>query len=51
MKFKSGIIILIFLLLLTGCASEDTYINDAADLFKAGNYKDAETAFLKAIRN
>ena len=37
--------------LLSGCSSENRYLNKAADLFAEGKYADAETAFLKAIRN
>ena len=47
-------LILVFsiLIITSGCEEESNnlYLNDAAKLFKEGNYADAETAFLKAIR-
>jgi len=36
---------------MTACSSEHIYLNDAYDLYKSGNYKEAETAFLRAVRN
>ena len=37
---------------LSGCSEEEySYINDAADQYKAGKYAEAEASFLKAIRN
>ncbi|MBR4146242.1 MAG: hypothetical protein IKU06_12420, partial [Lachnospiraceae bacterium] len=41
----------LFALMLTGCATEQVYLNDAADAYAAGKYDEAETYFLKAIRN
>ena len=46
------IMVLILSLLLCGCtASDNVYLNDAADAYKAGKYAEAEKYFLKAIRN
>ena len=40
------------LFVLTGCTEEEySYINDAADQYKAGKYAEAEASFLKALRN
>ncbi|MBR4342646.1 MAG: hypothetical protein IKP88_08075 [Lachnospiraceae bacterium] len=50
-KFCLYLIIVLCLFSLAGCASEDVYLNDAAEFFKQGNYTDAETSFLRAIRN
>lgn len=45
------VLVFVFSLCLTGCASENIYLNDAANYYKEGKYADAETSFLKAIRN
>ena len=47
-----GLVFVLVLSVLTACASEDVvYLNDAYDLYSDGKYVDAETAFLKALRN
>ena len=46
------LVLVLGLFILTGCAAEEvSYINDAADYYNAGEYAEAEAAFLKAIRN
>ena len=44
-------VLIVLTIALNGCASEQVYLNDAADAYAAGNYDNAETYFLKAIRN
>jgi len=36
---------------ITGCSGDTRYLNKAADLYAEGKYADAETEFLRAIRN
>ena len=47
------VLMLAVLAFCSGCEEEGSnlYLDDAAKLFKEGKYADAETAFLKAIRN
>ena len=46
------LVLLFSIMILAGCANQDiTYINDAADYYRAGKYAEAEEFFLKAIRN
>ena len=46
------LVLVLGLFILTGCAAEEvSYINDAADYYNAGEYAEAEAAFLIAIRN
>ena len=50
-KFCMCLILIFGILVLSACTSENIYLNDAADFFKEGKYREAETSFLKAIRN
>ena len=46
------LVLVLSLFILSGCATEEvSYINDAADYYKAGKYAEAEASFLKALRN
>ena len=46
------LVLLFAIMVFSGCATEEvSYINDAADYYKAGKYPEAEESFLKALRN